>query len=473
MTWRDSMAPIRMSRVAIVAPTARLRGVLVAVAAAGVVQLERSTALTRGAAGEAVERARQRLRASASPLETVPAAYLTEGEPDLAELEASGDLGRLLGEVELEQVDASAKTHGDVTALAGWIPTSSLAALTERLGQLDGAVVKLTTPQGSEPPTLVRAGGTTKAFQPLVDTYATLPYADLDPAALAGVAYVVMFGMMFGDVGHGALLLIAGLGLASRRPKALARFHNFAPFVIGAGAASCLFGLAFGEMFGPTHLVPTLWMAPLDHPTSLLAVAVAAGAGLLTIAYSFGSVNRWREGGAARALVATSGIAGTALYLGLALAGLGWYRHLSVVLVLGAALALLGAILGFVGYYAETTGRFGGAAQAGIEIFDSILRIGTNTVSFARLAAFGLTHAALCGLVWSATSGLWHRGPGWWLVAVAVFIIGNAIAFALEGLVAGIQALRLEYYELFSRILVSEGRRFQPWHVPVLSAKEP
>jgi V/A-type H+-transporting ATPase subunit I len=86
-------------------------------------------------------------------------------------------------------------------------------------------------------------------------------------------------------------------------------------------------------------------------------------------------------------------------------------------------------------------------------------------VSFARLAAFGLAHAALLGIVWQATTGLWASGGLMVLAAVAVFVIGNVLTFALEGVVAGVQALRLEYYELFSRVFVSEGRAFRPWSV--------
>jgi V/A-type H+-transporting ATPase subunit I len=110
--------------------------------------------------------------------------------------------------------------------------------------------------------------------------------------------------------------------------------------------------------------------------------------------------------------------------------------------------------------------------QAGVEMFDVVVRIGTNTVSFARLAAFGLTHAALSGIVWSGTTGLWHRGPALWLAAAVLFVVGNVVAFSLEGLVAGVQALRLEYYELFSRIFVDEGTQFRPWHIPTRSSKE-
>ena len=53
------------------------------------------------------------------------------------------------------------------------------------------------------------------------------------------------------------------------------------------------------------------------------------------------------------------------------------------------------------------------------------------------------------------------------LAAVIVFVLGNAVAFSLEALVAAVQALRLEYYELFSRVFSTEGRPFRPWHVPL------
>ena len=95
-----------------------------------------------------------------------------------------------------------------------------------------------------------------------------------------------------------------------------------------------------------------------------------------------------------------------------------------------------------------------------------MIRLGANLVSFARLAAFGLTHAAIGWLVWDGTVGAVgpQRRPGA-VGAVLVFVVGNVVGFALEALVAGIQALRLEYYELFSRVFAGEGRPFRPWRI--------
>ncbi len=408
MKWRDAVEPVRMERVAVVAPADRLDAVLRAVAQAGTVQLE--------------------------------------GVPSDASLAGA---------------EAEALHRRSVAGLVGWSPHAAVAPLHAQLAPLGGAVVRLRSPRWAQPPTLVTTQGASATFQPLVDTYATVPYADLNPALFAGPVYILMFGMMFGDVGHGALLLAAGLLLLTGRPRSLSRLSHLAPFVIGAGMAAMVFGLLYGEAFGPTHLVPTLWTSPLDHPTTMLAVGIAAGAVLLAAAYALGSVNRWREGGPSRALVATTGLAGAAVYLGLGASILGWYEHATPVLAVGVSVALLGAVLGFLGCYART----GGVLQSGIELFDSVLRMGTNTVSFARLAAFGLTHAALEQVVWSGTDGLWHRGAAFLAAAVVVLVAGNALAFALEGLVAGIQALRLDYYELFSRIFVSEGEPFRPWHI--------
>ncbi len=463
MPWRDAIEPRRMERVAVVTPIDRVRPVLVALGGTGQMEPELLTS-TGGAAEAALQRVRTRTPASS----VAPA--VSWDPPDLSILERDGDAEALAGEAELERVRASMVDERSVAALAGWTPSATLDALTEELAPRGAAVVRLTPPRGSQPPTALRGTSTSTAFQPLVNTYGTVPYADLNPSVLAGVAYVVMFGMMFGDVGHGALLLAMGVALAwPRGPFTSWRKYRWAaPFVIGAGLSSIGFGFAFGEAFGPTGLVPTLWLRPLSHATTLLAVSVAVGAVLLACSYTLGALNRFREGGVARSLVAMSGVAGAALYLGLGLVGAGWYWHRSAILIAGAALVAIALALGFLGLFAEAGGRASGALEAGVELFDAVLRLGTNTISFARLAAFGLTHAALCALVWSGTTSLWHTGGVLGVAgAIVVFAVGNALTFALEALVAGVQALRLEYYEIFSRVFTTEGREFHPWHVNV------
>jgi V/A-type H+-transporting ATPase subunit I len=357
-------------------------------------------------------------------------------------------------------------TRDDVAALLGWAPSARIPGLAARLADIGGAVAPLPSPRGIQPPTAAAPDSVQADFAPLVNTYTTVPYADVDPTVLAGLAYIVMFGAMFGDAGHGALLVLGALAIRQARPKWPARLQPYWRFIAGAGLFSILFGLLYGECFGPTGLVPTLWLAPTEQPVTLLLAGVGLGAVLLSGAYALGSVNRIRESGWPVALTAPSGLAGSALFLAAGLAVVGWYLSLGWLLAVAVLLALAGLALVFAGLIAEAGGGASGAFQALIETFDVVIRLGSNTVSFARLAAFGLTHAVLTGIVWAATAGLWQRGAAGVVAAIVVFAVGNAFAFSLEALVAGVQALRLEYYELFSRVFQREGRPFRPWHVP-------
>jgi V/A-type H+-transporting ATPase subunit I len=235
---------------------------------------------------------------------------------------------------------------------------------------------------------------------------------------------------------------------------------------VAGGAAAIVFGLLYGEAFGPTGL-PALWLAPLDEPVTLLGAALAVGAGLLAVSYVLGIRNRRREDGPAVALRAPSGVAGLAVFAAIGLVAGGVAANRGALVAAGAVVAAGGVLLLLAGFLDEA-GRSGAAvAQAAIEVLDSVLRIGANLISFTRLAAFGLMHAALGAVVLDGARSLWHAGAVGVLAAALLFAVGNAAAFTLEVLVAGVQAMRLEYYELFSRLFAGEGERFAPWRLPV------
>jgi V/A-type H+-transporting ATPase subunit I len=413
MPWLESLSPVRMERVALVAPEPSSRGMLVEVARRGAVELD---------------------------LPYIPGT----------------------GPGELDQAVDSAIVSGPIAGLVGWAPRRGLPELAATLAGLGAAVVPLARPRGVQPPTLLTAAGQSRNSRVLVDTYGTIPYSDLDPSPLAALAYVLMFGMMFGDVGQGALLLLAGLLLRSGRVRRLEKLRRIWLFVAGAGLASMAFGVLYGEAFGPTGLVPVLWLEPLSSPIPLLLAALVFGAALLAGAYVLGTINRVREGGWVYALYARSGLAGSMLFVAVWLLVWGLTASIAPLVPVAAVLALLALALIFIGLFVEAGGGGTGVIQALVELLDTVIRLGSNMVSFARLAAFGLMHAALMMVVWNGTMTLWV--PGWRAVAaIFVFVLGNALAFALEALVAAIQALRLEYYELFSRIFQSEGRPFHPW----------
>ncbi|HEU5161040.1 MAG TPA: V-type ATPase 116kDa subunit family protein [Streptosporangiaceae bacterium] len=456
-----------MTRVALVAPADSLRPMLVRVAAAGVVDIdvvppEDAAAEPRGAAGRLLRQAGVGAASGAPPrLSALP--------PDLDELLRSERLDLIAGEAELEEHLAGAIRSGHVAALAGWMPEEARADLAAGLAEVGAAVLPLPRPGGVEAPTLLGGGELRRSLTPLVSTYGTVPYRDIDPTPLAWLAYVLMFGMMFGDAGHGALLLLAAAALFAGRARRLRRFHRAWPFVAGAGVTSTIFGLLYGEFFGPTHVVPVLWLAPLEEPMRLLGAALAVGAVLLVGAYAIGTLNRRREGGWRMALYDPTGVAGAAAFIGLIAAGGGLYLGMPALIIGGGALGATGLVLALVGFLAAAGRGVTAVVEATVELFDLVVRLGANLVSFTRLAAFGMTHAALGAIVWTGTVALWGMGVLGAVSACALFVLGNALAFSLEALVAGIQALRLEYYELFSRLFQSQGRVFRPWHVPTVA----
>jgi V/A-type H+-transporting ATPase subunit I len=442
MSWLEAALPVRMTRIALVAPAGSLREMLVKVAESGSVEIDV-------------------VAPPAQPADAAPA--LSIPAPDLAALAESGRADLIAGEDQLRHYADCAVRQHSVAALAGWTPAGQLRSLGIALAEIGCAAVPLRWPSGTDAPTLVAGSAGRQALSPLVSTYGTVPYADVNPAWLAWATYVLMFGVMFGDVGDGLLLIAAALALRAGWPRRARRYRRAWPFVAGAGAAATAFGFAYGEFFGPTGVIPTLWLDPIARPMPLLVAGLAVGAVLLAGAYALGITNRWREGGWPAALYAPSGIAGSALFLGIGILAAGWYFRLGLFLGIGGALAAAALILAFIGFLAAAGGGGHGLLQAAVEVVDLVVRLGSNFASFTRLAAFGLAHAALGLLVWKGTQALWHRGAAGAATSVALFIIGSALAFALEGLVAAVQALRLEYYELFSRVFVTQGRAFRPW----------
>jgi V/A-type H+-transporting ATPase subunit I len=458
--------PTKMSRVAVVAPSNRLRDALVAVADLGRIELAGMPPPPEGSELEALRRLERRFQGNGR---SEPC--LSPTPPDLAVLERDGRLDLLAGEVELMRRKRMAVSRGRFAALVGWTPERELEPMAARLAEAGSALVQLPVPRFVEPPTMTPQAGVVRLFRPLVETYGPPRYADVDPTPFAAVSFVVMFGMMFGDLGQGLLLALLGLGLRYVQGGRLLGLRPLWPFAVAAGLAAAAFGVLYGECFGPTGVIPTLWLDPLEEPISLLTAALAVGAVLLAASYALGIVNRWREEGALRALMAPSGIAGLLLFLGIGVAAAGWYRDSSELLVAGGAASAIAVLLLGAGFRAEAGRGAAAATEATIEVVDAVIRIVANLVSFTRLAAFGLMHAALGAVVFDAASALWGGLVGSILAAV-VFILGNALTFSLEALVAAIQALRLEYYELFSRVYVGQGRRFAPWHIPLELAKE-
>ena len=142
---------------------------------------------------------------------------------------------------------------------------TQLEPLNERLAEVGAAVVELPRPPWVEPPTLLQPVAVERPFRPLVQTYGTARYRDVDPTPFTVISFIVMFGMMFGDVGHG--LVLVALALWLRRGG---RASRAAPAPLGdpvrrGARGSVSSACSTARRSARRSLVPTLWLDPIER----------------------------------------------------------------------------------------------------------------------------------------------------------------------------------------------------------------
>lgn len=353
------------------------------------------------------------------------------------------------------QLAEMARGKGELVLIEGWVPQSQLPVLEQSLAEnlKHPWVLTARSPHRHEykkVPTLIKHNLWLAAFSQLIKQYGIPRYGEFDPTLWFTLTFIAMFGSMFGDVGHGAV--IAGLGFYFQD-----KLRGYAPILMLAGASSMIFGALYGSVFGfEEYLFPALWMSPIHDPEHMLTVALYWGMGFILIAVLITIFNRWQDGHYVEALLNSTGLAGIALYLGGFYAIRDWMntgefesQQLWLVLIPWSL------ILSYKWYLHKTT--FGERFLVTIvEGFEAITNYLANTLSFLRVAAFSLNHVALAIAIFTLAKGLEGTAHG------LVILLGNVFIIVLEGAIVTIQVLRLEYYEGFSRFFSGDGRLFMP-----------
>jgi V/A-type H+-transporting ATPase subunit I len=370
--------------------------------------------------------------------------------PRLHEARLRLALARPLAEAAL----AGVRGKGGLAALSGWVPRRQMDSLHETLEARFHGRYWLDTREpaasdASEVPSLVRYPAWLAPFVPLVKSYGVPRYGEFDPALLFAFTYLLLFGAMFGDVGHGAVILLLAAGLYRR-------LGRMAWVGMAAGAVSMGFGLLYGSIFGYEDILQPLWLSPLHDPLQMLMVAVGFGAGFIGFTLLINARNKWVAGRFGEALFDSTGLAGLLFYLGaiglLASLGGGMDVTRSAWMLAGTGIAMVAAFK----FHSARAGLGERLLVALIETLETATSLFSNTLSFMRVAAFSLNHVALALAVFTLANGLDAAGHGFTL------ILGNIIIVVLEGAIVAIQALRLMYYEGFSRFYSGDGREFVP-----------
>ena len=371
---------------------------------------------------------------------------------------------------------AACTKHDDHTfyILCGWMTEQDARSFQKEIENDDNTFCIIEDDHAnimSKPPTKMKNPGLFKPFELYVEMYGLPSYNEIDPTILIGLTYSFLFGFMFGDAGQGLCLLIGGF-LLYRFKKV-----RLAGIISCCGVFSTIFGLLFGSVFGFEDLIPAMWLRPSEAMTNLpfigklntvFVVAVGLGMLIILMCMVLNIVNSLRSHDTEKVYFDTNGVAGLVFYFALActivLYMSGKALPATVILVVMFVVPL------FVMFFKEPLTAIvekkaekieGGVGmfitQGLFELFEVLLSYFSNTLSFVRVGAFAVSHAAMMQVV-LMLAGAEAGSPNW-----AVVIGGNLFVCGMEGLIVGIQVLRLEYYELFSRFYRGSGRAFKPY----------
>lgn len=321
------------------------------------------------------------------------------------------------------------------------------------------------------PPTKMKNPWLFKPFEMFIQMYGLPAYNEIDPTVLIGITYSFLFGFMFGDAGQGLCLLAGGFLLYRAKKMSLAAIISCCGFF------STIFGLLFGSIFGFEEIIEPLWLRPAQAMTNLpfigrlntvFIVAVAMGMGIILLTMILNIINAYKAHEPVESWFDTNGIAGFVFYASLVITVILYMtgKSLPATIVLAvmfliplALIFLKEPLTAVVEKKAEKIegGKGMFVVQGFFEMFEVLLSYFSNTLSFVRVGAFAVSHAAMMEVV-LMLAGVESGNPNWLVV-----VLGNLFVCGMEGLIVGIQVLRLEYYELFSRFYRGTGWPFKPY----------
>jgi len=359
--------------------------------------------------------------------------------------------------------------------IVGWVPAVRVASLTQHLKQVSNDILIDTSPiQRSHTrqniPVALAAPGLLDTFQPLVTTYAQPRYDEIDPTILIALTFPLIYGAMFGDVGHGLILALLGWLIHSRKIHALRSMANLGAIIMACGGMATVFGFLYGSVFGKEDLLPAIWIKPMDNIMQILLIAVGLGIVLLSTGFLLNIINAWVARDWGRFLFDHNGIAGLVFYwalLGLGAGALIAEFPVSPVVfgipAVGAAVIVMfsDVLKRLIEHHRPLLDGSPGtyAIQAIFELFETFISLLSNSLSYVRIGAFAVAHGGLSAVIFIlAEMAGSPRTIGYWLV----LLVGQLFIVGFEGLIVGIQTMRLEYYEFFSKFFSGGGLRYEP-----------
>lgn len=340
--------------------------------------------------------------------------------------------------------------------IVAWVPESEVEKMVDKLDSCQNIDYQIEEKVGNQAPTKLKNSKLIKPFEMLVKMYGVPNNQEIDPTLFVAITAFIMFGFMFGDVGHGLVFFMIGIILRFRKKEA-------GDILIAGGIASTIFGFLYGSVFGKENIIPAKLISPMEDINTMLIYGIIVGCAFILIAMLLNIANGIKNKDFKKIWLDANGIAGLVLY-SFVLTNVAYYFIKGKMLIPTNIIVITVCVLLILILFNDKLTKLVTAKKEEtnvamvekiFEIIEMILSFASNTISFLRLAAFAINHVGLCMAIYllaDMTSGAGN---------LAISILGNVIVLVLEGLIVGIQILRLEYYELFSRFYEGNGREYQ------------
>ena len=376
-------------------------------------------------------------------------------------------LGNISYSIEYEKKSDELKNnmaHGDeYFYLSGWVPESELNKFENLEDKYKNTIIttKDVDSVNEQPPTKLKNNKFVRPFEYMVNMYGAPNYDEIDPTPFFAITYMLLYGLMFGDLGQGLVFLGLGFWLSKKN-------ETFGAILKRIGISASIFGLMYGSFFGREDLIPTLLIKPFDNIMTVLIASVAFGVTLMMISYIIGIYNKVHlQKNIEEGIFGKEGLAGLMMMSSFIIIVLAIVNVGPVPKNIGLILLIISIVMmvfkqpiarkleGNKKLYDQAKGDY--YLEGSFSVIEALLSVFSNLVSFTRVGAFAINHVGLY-MAFEVMAKLVGGG----IKGFILLVIGNIFIIGLEGMIVGIQGLRLEFYEMFSKYYEGNGHLFRP-----------
>ena len=367
----------------------------------------------------------------------------------------------------LLEVKRCSRVTEKTVLISGWVPRSDKNKIVDEIKKFDPSscieerrAEELDIPK-EEIPVKLKHTKIFKPFELLINAYGIPRYGTIDPTIFVAISFLIMFGAMFGDLGHGLVLSVVSLFLWKSK---LDKVRQAGTLIFYCGVSSGLFGMLYGSLFG--YEFPSFWIKPMHNIIGIFKISILFGVIMITGGILLNVVNAFKDRDYIKAIFDKAGlIAGVIYWTGIALVSkmlvskTGFQPVFVMVFLACMGLLFLKPLVELI-VKKKREPVLTAIMESMIDILEIVMGYLANTVSFIRIAAFALAHTGLFLSIFELSRIM--KGVGGTTASLIVMVLGNILIILLEVLVVSIQSLRLNYYEFFSKFFMSGKHLYKP-----------